>query len=179
LTSLTMLQTPRLELIQLSQEQLTLYLDGNAEITGVNGQVSREILSNDLCRAINIKSKKMSGMDPGDHAWITYWLIHHRIDAYGIGMLGFKGVPDYRGQVEIGYGIDPSYSNQGLTTEAAARLIQWAFEEPLCLRIIAPGTRVDNPASNRVLEKLGMRVYKESEETLSWSLDRSSYSGSI
>jgi len=118
-------------------------------------------------------------MDPRDQAWITYWLMLHRKDKYGIGMLGFKGGPDYRGQVEIGYGIDPAYSGQGFTTEAASRLIQWAFKDPLCLRIIAPGTRKDNPASNRVLEKLGMRVYQESEDTLSWSLDRADYSGLI
>lgn len=95
---------------------------------------------------------------------------------YGIGMLGYKGAPDYRGQVEIGYGIDSAYQNQGYTTEAVNRLIQWAFEDPRCQRITAPGTKKDNPASNRILEKVGMKIYQETTEAYNWALDRPDYS---
>lgn len=169
------LETPRLELIPLTPNQLSWYLEDEQGFTRKIGPVSREILTEILSRAIFLKLEKMAGVDPNDHPWVTYWLINLKDRNYGIGMLGFKGVPDYVGQVEIGYGIDPAYQNQGYTTEAASRLIQWAFEDPRCQRIIAPDTRKDNPASNRVLEKLGMTIYKETKNGYSWALDRQDY----
>jgi len=134
--------------------------------------MSRDILTDTLRSAINRKLEIMAGIDPAEHPWITYWLMRHKKDQYGIGMPGFKGAPDYRGQVEIGYGIDPAYQNQGYTTEAVNRLIQWAFEDPRCQRIVAPETKKDNPASNRILEKVGMKIYQETTEAYSWALDR-------
>jgi len=166
------LDTKRLELIPLSRNQLTLYLAGDEILIGETGQMSRDILTDTLRSAINRKLEIMAGIDPADHPWITYWLMRHKKDQYGIGMPGFKGAPDYRGQVEIGYGIDPAYQNQGYTTEAVNRLIQWAFEDPRCQRIVAPETKKDNPASNRILEKVGMKIYQETTEAYSWALDR-------
>lgn len=168
----SILQTDRLEIVPLSNNQLTLYLDNPEILSEQIGFVSRAILTEVLCKAINLKLEKMTGTDPIDHYWITYWLIIQREIRYGIGMLGFKGLPDQSGQVEIGYGIDPVYQNQGYTTEAVVRLIQWAFEDPRCKRIIAPGTRKDNPGSNRVLEKAGMNIYNETDHSYSWALDR-------
>jgi len=166
------LKTQRLEIFPLSREQLVWYLEDQIEFTREVGVCSRGFLTEILKQAIQLKIEKMGSMDPQEHPWITYWLIRHMDDQVGIGMLGYKGVPDYIGQVEIGYGIDPSYQSQGYTTEAARSLIQWAFEDPRCQRIIAPDTRKDNPASNRVLEKLGMRIYQESKEGYTWALER-------
>lgn len=139
------------------------------------GDTSRIILTEILERAIRVKLEKMAGIPPLDQPWITYWLMKLKENQFGIGMLGFKGVPDYRGQIEIGYGIDPAYQNQGYTSEAAARIIRWAFEDPRCQRIIAPGTSKYNPASNRILEKLGFMIYQKTEDSFSWALDRRDY----
>lgn len=87
-------------------------------------------------------------------------------------MLGFKGAPNLQGEVEIGYGIDPGFRNKGFMTEGVTRLIQWAFEDPRCTRIIAPNTQRSNLSSNRVLEKVGMQIYSESEHTISWCLNK-------
>lgn len=172
------LETKRLVLIPLNSHHLLMYLNDEVILKEEVGPVSRVILTDILNRAICLKLEKMAGMDPADHPWITYWLIKLKENNYGTGMLGFKGVPDYVGQVEIGYGIDPAYQNRGYTTEAASRLIQWAFEDSRCQRIIAPDTRKDNPASNRVLEKLGLKVYKETKDGFSWALDRQDYTQS-
>jgi RimJ/RimL family protein N-acetyltransferase len=169
------LKTKRLEIFPLSRKQLAWYLEDHPSFTREAGPTSRRILTEILKRAIQLKIEKMDCMDRQDHSWITYWLIRHLGDQIGIGMLGFKGKPDYVGQIEIGYGIDPAYQNRGYTTEAARRLIQWAFEDPSCQRIIAPDTRKDNPASNRVLEKLGMKIYKETNDVFSWELDRNDF----
>jgi RimJ/RimL family protein N-acetyltransferase len=75
-------------------------------------------------------------------------------------------------EVEIGYGIDPAYRNRGYMTEAVRGLIDWAFRDPRCRSITAPSTERSNIASNRVLEKVGMRVSGETDEALDWRLDR-------
>ena len=94
------LDTKKLELIPLSRNQLTLYLAEDEILIGEIGQMTRGILTDTLQSAINRKLEIMAGIDPADHPWITYWLMRHKKDQYGIGMLGFKGAPDYRGQVE-------------------------------------------------------------------------------
>ena len=165
------LVTKRMELIPLSRNQLILYLAGNEIFIDGVGQISRDILTEILRNAISMKLKKMAGIDNEDFPWITYWLMRLKEGEIGIGMLGYKGVPDHQGQVEIGYGIDPAYQNQGYTTEAVGSLIQWAFADSRCQRIVAPGTRKDNPASNRVLEKVGMKKYNETDYSYSWVLD--------
>ncbi len=65
--------------------------------------------------------------------WITYWLIRVPPEGFGAGLIGFKGLPDQNGVVEVGYGIDPEFRNFGYTTEALGGLIQWAFDDPLLL----------------------------------------------
>jgi RimJ/RimL family protein N-acetyltransferase len=114
----------------------------------------------------------MAAVPEAIHPWYTYWLIVTPDELYGAGLAGFKGYPDSQGEAEIGYGIDADYRRKGYMTEAVRELIAWAFEEPNCTSIIAPGTLKSNVASNRVLEKAGMFVYEESAKTLSWRIDR-------
>jgi ribosomal-protein-alanine N-acetyltransferase len=91
---------------------------------------------------------------------------------YGAGLAGFKGVPDGQGEVEIGYGIDPACQGQSYATEAVRALIAWAFQSPECTSVIAPNTKRSNIASNRVLGKVGMRIYAETAEAISWRIDK-------
>jgi RimJ/RimL family protein N-acetyltransferase len=51
-------------------------------------------------------------------------------------------------------------------------LIDWAFDRPACRCVVAPGTLKSNLASLRVLEKVGMSVYEESEIILSYRITR-------
>jgi hypothetical protein len=97
------LSTPRLVIFPLTYSQLNLYLDQEAGFNREIGPTSRAILNENLSRAIGLKLEKMLGIDQEDHPWITYWLMHLRKTQNGIGMLGFKGVPNAQGEVEIGY----------------------------------------------------------------------------
>ena len=167
------LETQRLRLIALTTKQLKLYLADTERLERELGYpVSRAILTQVVRRAIEIKISKMAAVPEASHPWYTYWLIVVRDEPYGAGLAGFKGYPDSRGEAEIGYGIDPAHQSRGYMTEAARALIAWGFEEPNCRSIVAPGTLKSNAASNRVLEKAGMVVYGESDETLSWRIDR-------
>ena len=72
-----------------------------------------------------------------NHLWLTYWLIKINHGPFGAGLAGFKAVPDLRGTIEIGYGIDSEYWNQGYMTEAASVLVEWALNQPECTKITA------------------------------------------
>lgn len=55
------------------------------------------------------------------------WLAVLKSEGTIIGDLGFKGVPDDKGSVEIGYGLLEKYWNNGYATEAVGALMAWAW----------------------------------------------------
>jgi ribosomal-protein-alanine N-acetyltransferase len=173
MTLIMEIQTERLRLIPLSLNQLQWYVAAPEVLERELGfGVSRDIVTERFRRAIEMKMSKMERVDPAEHAWYTYWLIIVEDRLCGAGLAGFKGLPDDQGTIEIGYGIDPAYRNRGYMTEAVKALIAWAFQDTRCRAVIAPDTKRWNVASNRVLEKVGMRVYNETEEALDWRADK-------
>lgn len=71
-----------------------------------------------------------------------------------VGVAGLDRMPG--GEVELGYWIAKSHWGQGLATELGARMIGIARDELKLTRLTA-GYFIDNPASGRVLAKLGFR----------------------
>ncbi len=59
-------------------------------------------------------------------------------------------------KVGIGYGAARKYWGNGYIPEATRAIIDWAFQQPTIYRVYAT-TDVDNTASQRVLEKVGMQ----------------------
>ena len=167
------LQTKRLRLLALTVQQLGLYLTHPDRLEKELGfPISRSNITDRVRGAIQMKLAKMALASEEVHAWYTYWLVVVADEAYGAGLAGFKGYPNGAGEAEIGYGIDPNYQNQGYTTEAVRAMIAWAFLNPDCRSVVAPDTAKSNPASNRVLEKVGMHVYGETDDALSWRIDK-------
>ncbi len=70
-----------------------------------------------------------------------------------VGGGGFLGPPQ-EGQVDIGYSVLPQFQGSGFATEIAFALVQWAWQQRSVATIVAE-TEWANPASVRVLEKLG------------------------
>lgn len=160
-------RTQRLLLVPLTLSQLRLSLTDLPSLEAELGlSVSRNVFTKRVQRAIRMKIKKMSGTDVSRHVWQTYWLIVVREGKLGAGLAGFKGVPNENGSTEIGYGIDPAYQNLGYTSEAVQVLVNWALQDPFCKAVTA--TTVENPASRRLLEKLGARLVSEDETSTSW-----------
>ncbi len=171
---MTRLVTERLDLVSLTPLQLQQYLNEAAQLEeGLGFRISRAVITPRVQRAIHMKLAKMAPVEPARYEWYTYWLIVVRAIPFGAGLVGFKGFPDENGEAEIGYGIDPDYGRQGYTTEAVRRLIAWTFEEPACLSVVARDTKKWNVASLRVLEKVGMRVFEESEDAFWLRVERS------
>jgi [ribosomal protein S5]-alanine N-acetyltransferase len=170
------LHTARLSLVPLTPAQLAWCADAPQRLEEVLGlRISRAVVTERVRRAIELKLKKMSGVEPARFPWYTYWLLVVRAERFGAGLAGFKGYPDRGGEAEVGYGIDPACQGQGYMTEALQALVAWAFREPACSAIIAPGTLKSNPASNRVLEKAGMHVYEVTAEAFSWRVTRQEF----
>ena len=71
-----------------------------------------------------------------------------------VGICGFKGRPDADGSVEISYAMLPQFRGRGFATEAAHRLITWAFSHPGVTEVTAE-TLPTLKSSIRVLEKAG------------------------
>lgn len=167
------IQTQRLRLLVLTLEQLSLYLVHPDQLEGILGfPISRAILTGPVRRAIGIKLDKMAQADERAHSWYTYWLIIIAEKPYGAGLAGFKGYPDEQGEVEIGYGIDPAWQGKGYMTETVRAMIDWAFAHPFCRSVLAAGVLKSNSASSRVLEKVGMHIYEETADTLSWRIEK-------
>jgi ribosomal-protein-alanine N-acetyltransferase len=170
------IRTDRLELFPLTLAQLELCLDHPERLERDLGRaISRSLVTQPVRRAIGMKTANMREAEPADHVWLTYWLLVVSRDQFGAGLIGFKGTPADGGEVEIGYGIDAAYQGQGYMTEAVRAMIGWAFRHQACRGVVAPGTLKENVASNRVLAKVGMEVYEETDETLSWRIGREAY----
>jgi ribosomal-protein-alanine N-acetyltransferase len=109
-----------------------------------------------------------------ENQWYLDWqsvLIVLKEENAIIGGFCFQMHPDEDGSVQIGYMIRPEYQKNGYMTEALKSGITWVFERSGVASLIAQTTRSNLP-SHRVLEKAGMRVYKETERSLWWRLDK-------
>jgi RimJ/RimL family protein N-acetyltransferase len=167
----TSLRTPRLNLVPLTLPQLKLCLTDLAALEADLGlSISRDVLTDRVRGAIRKKIEKMTGMEESHHPWQTYWLIIINDDNFGAGLAGFKGYPDESGSSEIGYGIDSAYQNKGYMSEAVRALVDWALGHLFCQSITA--SAVENPASRRLLEKLGARLLAKDELSTSWEFVR-------
>ena len=84
------------------------------------------------------------------------WTIKHVETEEFIGEVGLSLSAPRFSKGEIFYNLLPKFWGQGLGTEAAGLLLKLGFEE-LRLHRIEAGASVNNLASIRVLEKIGMK----------------------
>lgn len=100
----------------------------------------------------------LAGMEshPEIPEWYADWDIVLLSTGEVVGGAGFKGGPGETGEVDVGYGIDPLFQNQGLMTEALEGLVSWALSRPGVRAVIAE-TEPGNDASVRVLVKNGFQ----------------------
>lgn len=166
------IQTLRLNLIALRISQLQACLDDKLfqleQELGVT--VLPSVMNESVRRATRIKIANLLHSPAENHPWLTYWLIVVVAEQVGVGLIGFKGFPDLQGEVEIGYGMEPEHQNKGYTTEALQALIAWAFAQPGGPELITAETLKTNRASHRVLQKAGLTVHEELENSLFWQV---------
>ena len=85
----------------------------------------------------------------------TSWGIVHKTDRKMIGTIGFMWWNHDHNSTEVGYSLSRSYWNHGYMSEALSPIIDFAFEQ-MCVHRVEAQHESDNPASGRVMEKVGM-----------------------
>ena len=73
-----------------------------------------------------------------------------------LGAIGLTASPPHR-RAELGYWLGTPYWGRGYTTEAAEALVRYGFNEMNLARMVAHHL-ARNPASGRILQKLGMQT---------------------
>jgi len=165
------LLTRRLRLMALPENQLKMCVDDTTKLAAEFGfPISEKIVDTPVIRAIAIKRAKMA-VDTAHYLWYTYWLIVTKNNPVGIGLIGFKDHPDQNGSVEIGYGLDDGHWNQGYMTEALTAMRDWAFTHNDCRTVV--GVTVNNPASERVLQKCGAQKFAVEKDDTTWKIYKS------
>ncbi|WP_229112898.1 GNAT family N-acetyltransferase [Halapricum desulfuricans] len=77
-------------------------------------------------------------------------------DGERVGTMGLNRFNETWGVAELGYMIDPEAQGNGYATDAARRLVRYGFEDRR-LHKVAARVFETNPASQRVLEKVGFQ----------------------
>jgi RimJ/RimL family protein N-acetyltransferase len=122
---------------------------------------------------------RLASYPPSPQA-IRAWLLRHRDEwerglayrfaiVFGDVLIGCADIDEIaEGSGDLGYWLDEACWGRGLASEAAAVVLRFALDD-LRLDRLRSGHAADNPASGRVLEKLGFRFVAE---TTKWSRSR-------
>jgi [ribosomal protein S5]-alanine N-acetyltransferase len=92
------------------------------------------------------------GFKQNGNYWGSFFTVH-KGDRQLLGTCGFKGGPDELKAVEIGYEIIEAYRQQGLASEAAQGLVDFAFSHT-DIQIVRAHTLAKEVPSVSVLKKL-------------------------
>jgi [ribosomal protein S5]-alanine N-acetyltransferase len=161
------LETKRLQHIPFSLDLKKAALNDRARLVEMLGvYVPEHWPGPDLAEALPFFIENMERA-PSEPTWD--WIAIHTLDQAVIGDIGFMGVPDQEGVVEVGYSIVPEYRNQGYATEMARGLIAWAFQEK-GIRVVTAACLDDNFGSIKVLEKVGMHRLEPDGNMLKWEI---------
>ena len=87
------------------------------------------------------------------------WAVHTKEDGEFIGWCGLKYRPELD-EIDLGYRFRKASWGKGYATESSGRVLEFGFHE-LRLPAITGRAHVENIASIKVLEKIGMQYVKD------------------
>ena len=165
------IETTRLRIVPLTVEQFALLLCGVDKMELELGlSPSNECLDEHTQQAMKRQYQKALNNIENYH-WLANRQIILKAENKAIGSANFKNSPLESKDIEIGYGINPDYENQGYMTEAVKALCEWAMNQPGVESVIAETDR-ENYASQRVLQKCGMTKFQDSDIGFWWKLEK-------
>ncbi|WP_316795140.1 GNAT family N-acetyltransferase [Pedobacter agri] len=97
------------------------------------------------------------------------WMVLNKSTNTLIGDVGFKGLPNEHGEIDIGYGIIKGETRKGYAKEAGQGLIDWAFKQT-GIKVITASCSTENLASQKILTFLNFKKVGEEQEMLFWKL---------
>lgn len=163
------IQTARLTLVPFTLVLVHAALRDRAELSRLLGARVPDDWPNDDVLVMLSQDALLLEAEPQRSEW-SYLVVHTSARAL-IGDIGFHAPPDANGSIEIGYDVLATYRRQGYAVEASEALLGWAFQQPEVHYVVAESL-VENVASIRVLEKLGLRRVSTTQESIWWHLTR-------
>ncbi len=142
-------QTPRLYLRQFTEADALLILTLNSDPEIVKYVHEPTLETEEQAR--NIIVKNILPQYPND---LGRWAIHIKETNEFIGWCGLKYRPDLD-ETDLGYRLMQKAWGRGYATEAASHTLDHGFNK-LNLKLITAMAHIENIASIKVLEKLGM-----------------------
>lgn len=160
------IRTERLKLMPLTKEDIEKSIENAEHFYKTNNLISKEKRLSPLMEKIyNIKLINIKS-NPKYYLFYTYWLIIDKNTNEIIGRIGFKDIPDQKGEIEIGYGSHTDYRAKGYMTETLKAITEWGFNQSILpIKKIIAQTQKDNIPSQKVLIKAGY-IYKKQVDKL-------------
>lgn len=151
------LQTERLMLRRFTMSDAALLLELNSDPEVVK-YVNEAPLKNEADAKAIIKDIIL----PQYANNLGRWAVHLKTNAEFIGWCGLKYV-EANDEIDLGYRLMKTYWSKGYATESAAATLKYAHTK-LNLPIVFGKAHIENIASHKVLEKIGMQFEKEDIE---------------
>ena len=150
-----MITTDRLIIKPLSLEELQWHSTSPRDFArSMSVATSLTVIDTETKDAIDNVLLPNLAKNPDNPLFWTMWLIIDTAKMAIIGALCFHGAPDENNEIEIGYGTDPIYRNQGYMTEAVAAVANW-LKDNTNIHSIKAETDASNIASVRILTNNG------------------------
>lgn len=167
-----MIETLRLKVIPLTYIQLLTYLAAeNLLEIELKLKVNNRTISPDVKDMVeNFTLPRMKMSTNEDYLFYTFWIVVDKLSDTIVAELGFKGIPNNKGEIEIGYGTMPDHRGKGYMTEAVGGIIKWAATREDVEYILAETDEI-NKASIRIVEKNGFKQFGKRGEMLWWKRD--------
>lgn len=166
-----MLETQRLILQPLSCEQLVKYIQcDNSLEEELKLKKTPRIISPELKEALTQTILPNVADKTRNYLYSTLWTVISKAYNNMVGDLCFKGEPNTKGEIEIGYGTYDEFQGRGLMTEAVGGIIEWAKSQSSVKSIVA-STDKSNLASSKVLLKNNFIQTGETETEYKWILN--------
>lgn len=167
-----MIETHRLEIFPLTPADLELYLQAenkfeDAFALAYTGRiVAPEVLK--MVTGFTLPNMRNAAAD--NYLFFTFWLVIEKASRTVVAELGFKGEPNTRHEVEIGYGTMPRRQGEGFMSEAVGGMIGWAKNRKDIATILAE-TDQQNLPSIKVLRKNGFAQFDKRDNMLWWKIN--------
>ena len=164
-----MVETNRLSIIPLNKDQLHLYLQANDLFERSLGLTctGRTIAPAVQNMVQQFTMRQMADATADNYLFYTFWIVVEKSTKLIVAELGFKGVPNGNGEIEIGYGTMPHHQGKGFMSEAVAGMVNWCCQRPDVLVLLAE-TDVSNEASIKVLIKNNFTQFTRKGDMLWW-----------
>ncbi|MFA6308840.1 MAG: GNAT family N-acetyltransferase [Clostridia bacterium] len=164
------LKTKRLRIVSLNIEQMAQLCEGQNKLNDSLGLVPGNVAQDEHLQDAFREMHQQCCEHLKDYLWHTNWQIVLNEENKSIGSIGFRGPSNDRHEVEVGYGIDKNYQNQGYATEALKAICDWAFSQNVYY--VQVQTEQDNEPSKKVLGKCGFKQVGSGDEGLLFELEK-------